>query len=59
MTQKAVISNRIYFRPQDEQEKARLIKALTYKIEGKSANPKAKFKPIEIILYNDNYLFYF
>lgn len=49
MTQKAVISNRIYFRPSDETERTSIIKQLTYKIEEKSHNPKAKFKSIEVI----------
>lgn len=49
MTQKVVISNRLYFRPESDEQRSEIIKQLTYKIEGKSHNPKAKFKPIEII----------
>lgn len=43
--QKAIISNRIYFKPVDLKE---VIKTLTYRIESKSGQ-KGKFKNIEII----------
>lgn len=43
--QKAIISNRIYFKPLDLKE---VIKNLTYRIESKSGQ-KGKFKNIEII----------
>jgi len=42
---KAIISNRIYFKPVDLKE---VIKTLTYRIESKSGQ-KGKFKNIEII----------
>lgn len=49
-TQKAVLSNRIYFKPRDNDELKRIINTLTYKIEKKHATgAKNKFVPIEII----------
>lgn len=42
---KVIISNRIYFKPDDLKE---VIKSLTYRIESKSGQ-KGKFKNIEII----------
>lgn len=47
---KAVISNRIYLKPENPLQKEYIINALTYKIEKKhAAGAKAKFSPIEII----------
>lgn len=45
MSEKAIISNRIYLKPLDVKP---LIEALTYRIEGK-ARPKAKYTNVEII----------
>jgi superfamily II DNA or RNA helicase len=49
MTQKAVISNRIYFRPESDEQLTGIMQALTYKIEDKTVSPKAKFKNITMI----------
>ena len=45
---KAIISNRIYFRPPSVEYTRHVMKELTYKIEGK-VSTKNKIKPIEII----------
>jgi superfamily II DNA or RNA helicase len=44
----AILSNRIYFKPQDNNELKNIINALTYRIESKTGQ-KGKFKNIEII----------
>lgn len=45
---KAIISNRIYFKPESSEQYKEIMKTLTYRIEGKM-NPKTKTKPVEII----------
>ena len=45
---KAILSNRIYFKPKDANHYKELIKTLTYKIEGKP-RPGSKIKPVTII----------
>lgn len=44
----AILSNRIYFKPKDNDELKNIINKLTYRIESKSGQ-KGKFKNIEII----------
>jgi hypothetical protein len=46
----AILSNRIYFKPKDNDELKNIINKLTYRIESKSGQ-KGKFKNIEIISY--------
>lgn len=48
MTQKVVISNRLYFRPDTEEEQRHIINELTYRIELKTGQ-KGKYKTIEVI----------
>ena len=48
MTQKVVISNRLYFRPESEEHQKHIIKELTYRIELKTGQ-KGKYKTIEVI----------
>lgn len=45
---KAIISNRIYFKPESSDQYKEIMQELTYRIEGK-LNPKTKTKPVEII----------
>jgi superfamily II DNA or RNA helicase len=45
---KAILSNRIYFRPKDSDHFKELIRELTYKIEGKP-RPGSRIKPVTII----------
>ena len=44
----AILSNRIYFKPKDNDELKNIINKLTYRIESKSGQ-RGKFKNIEII----------
>ena len=48
MTQKVVLSNRLYFRPDTEEEQRHIINELTYRIELKTGQ-KGKYKTIEVI----------
>ena len=48
MTNKAILSNRIYFKPETAEQYKEIMRQLTYRIEGK-LNPKTKTKPVEII----------
>ena len=45
---KAIISNRIYFKPESSAQYRDIISKLTYRIEGK-LNPRTKLKSVEII----------
>lgn len=45
---KAILSNRIYFKPENSDQYKEIMRQLTYRIEGK-LNPKTKTKPVEII----------
>lgn len=47
--EKAIISNRIYFKPRSNAEFKELIEKLTYRIETKNTNKRGVFKNIEII----------
>lgn len=47
--EKAIISNRIYFKPRSNLEFKELIEKLTYRIETKNTHKKGVFKNIEII----------
>lgn len=46
---KAIISNRIYLKPRDSAHYKELMQKLTYRIEGKVANPRNKLKPVTFI----------
>lgn len=47
---KAVISNRIYFKPPDDEYKEMVMRELTYRIENKRARgPKSTFQKVEVI----------
>lgn len=48
MTQKVVLSNRLYFHPESEEHKKHIINELTYRIELKTGQ-KGKYKTIEVI----------
>ena len=48
MTQKVVLSNRLYFRPESEEHQRHIINELTYRIELKTGQ-KGKYKTIEVI----------
>lgn len=48
MTQKVVLSNRLYFRPESEEHQKNIINELTYRIELKTGQ-KGKYKTIEVI----------
>jgi len=48
MTQKVVLSNRLYFRPESEEHQKQIINELTYRIELKTGQ-KGKYKTIEVI----------
>lgn len=48
MTQKVVLSNRLYFRPESEEHQKHIINELTYRIELKTGQ-KGKYKTIEVI----------
>lgn len=48
MSEKAIISNRIYFRPSTDKSLKEIMTALTYRIEGK-INPRTKIRPVELI----------
>lgn len=48
MTQKVVVSNRLYFRPESEEHQKQIINELTYRIELKTGQ-KGKYKTIEVI----------
>lgn len=45
---KAILSNRIYFKPENSEQYKEIMRQLTYRIEGKH-NPKTKTKPITVI----------
>jgi superfamily II DNA or RNA helicase len=48
MTEKVVLSNRLYFRPESEEHKKQIMNDLTYRIELKTGQ-KGKYKTIEVI----------
>jgi superfamily II DNA or RNA helicase len=48
MTQKVVLSNRLYFRPESDTHEKHIINELTYRIEVKTGQ-KGKYKSIEVI----------